>query len=102
MKLSYLAKRMIITILIIAFAAVLISVLYYRSLEFLPFLLGVLLGSAVSIFKVFLLENAVDKALTMEKRHAGNYVSIQHLLRLFLTGIILYLGAVVPQISLWA
>ena len=101
MKLSDLARRMIIAILIIAFVCILISVLYYRSLKFLPFMLGVLLGSVVSIFKVFLLEHAVDKALAMEKTKAGGYVSIQHILRFLLTGAVLYLGAVVAQISLW-
>jgi len=101
MKLSDLARKMIKTILIIACICILISVLYYRSMKFLPFLLGVMLGSALSILKVFLLEHTVNKALTMEKSKAGGYASYQHLLRYFLTGIVLYLGAVVPQISLW-
>jgi uncharacterized membrane protein len=48
MKLSDLAKRMIITILVISLICVIGSVIYYRSLKFVPFLLGVLLGSAVS------------------------------------------------------
>jgi len=101
MKLSYLAKRMIFTILIIALVCILGSAIYYRSLDFIPFLLGVILGSVVSIAKVFLLERAVDKALSMEQKRAGNYVSIQHLLRLMLSGVVLFLGAIVPQISLW-
>lgn len=101
MKLSDLAKRMIFTILTIALICILGSVIYYRSLAFLPFLFGVFLGSAVSIAKVFLLERAVDKALTMEGKHAGNYVGIQHILRLLLSGVALVLGAIVPQISLW-
>ncbi|NLZ96010.1 MAG: hypothetical protein GX921_09340 [Bacteroidales bacterium] len=101
MKLSDLAKRMIITILIIVSVCVLVSVIYYRSLDFLPFLFGAILGTAVSIVKVFLLERAVDKALDMEQKQAGNYVSIQHLLRLLLSGVVLALGAIVPHISLW-
>ncbi|NLK64314.1 MAG: hypothetical protein GX289_04390 [Tissierellia bacterium] len=101
MRLSDLTRRMIVTILIIGFLCILISVLYYRSLKFLPFMLGVLLGSAVSIFKVFLLEHTVNKALTMEKTKAGGYVSIQHFLRFLITGAVLYLGAVVAQISIW-
>ncbi|HBT64733.1 MAG TPA: hypothetical protein DEB10_08760 [Ruminococcaceae bacterium] len=101
MKLSDLAKRMVITILIIALICILGSVIYYRSLDFIPFMLGILVGSAVSIAKVFLLERAVNKALTMEKKHAGNYVGIQHILRLFLSGTALVLGALVPQINLW-
>lgn len=101
MKITDLAKRMIVTILMIGVVCILVSIIYYRSLDFLPFFWGILLGSAVSIAKVFLLEKAVDKALTMEQKKAGNYVSIQHLLRLLLTGVVLVLGAIVPQISLW-
>ncbi len=92
---------MVINILIIAFASILISVAYYRSMNFLPFLFGVLSGSALSILKVFLLEHTVNMALTMEKTRAGAYVSIQYILRFLLTGIVLYFGAVVPQVSLW-
>lgn len=101
MKLSNLAKKMVSTILIIAMACVLLSITYYRSLKFFPFALGVFLGSAVSIAKVLLLERAVDKALTMDQVKAGIYVSMQHVLRLLLSGIALLLGAVVEQISLW-
>lgn len=92
---------MIFKIIIIALICILGSVIYHRSLGFLPFMFGALIGSATSIVKVFLLERAIDKALTMEQKHAGNYVSIQHILRLLLSGAVLFLGAVVPQISLW-
>ncbi len=92
---------MIIIIIITTLICVLGSAIYHRSLDFIPFMFGALIGSAVSIAKVFLLERAVDKALTMEQKHAGNYVSIQHILRLLLTGVALALGAIIPQISLW-
>ncbi|NLK35677.1 MAG: hypothetical protein GX301_09615 [Gracilibacteraceae bacterium] len=101
MRLSDLAKRMILTILSIALICILGSVIYYRSLAFLPFMFGVLIGSALSIAKVFLVERTVDKVLAMEKKVAGNYVSIQHIMRLLLSGVVLFLGATVPQISLW-
>lgn len=101
MKLSDLAKKMVYTILIIALICILSSVIYHRSLDFLPFAFGVLLGSTVSIAKVFLLERAVNKALEMEQKHAKNYVSIQHVLRLLLSGVVLVLGAIMPQLSLW-
>lgn len=101
MKLTNIAKRMIMTILIIALIGIGVSILYYRSLEFLPFLWGVILGSAASIVKVFLLERAVNQALSMEKKRAGNYVGLQHILRLALSGAVLVIGALVPQINLW-
>lgn len=95
------AKRMIITILVLTLICTLASALYYRSLDFLPFLYGAILGSAVSIAKVILLERAVDKALNMEERRAGSYVGLQHMLRLLISGLALFIGAVVPQFSLW-
>lgn len=101
MKISSLAKRMIITILTIVLVCVLASIIYYRSLEFLPFLIGALLGAVVSILKVFLLEHTVNKALNLEEKEAGKYVSLHHLLRMLLSGLALFLGATVPQISLW-
>lgn len=101
MELSDLAKRMVRAILLIALVCVLASVSYYRSLDALPFVFGVLLGAVVSITKVYLLERAVNKALTLEEKQAGNYVGLQHILRLLLSGVVLVLGAVVPQISLW-
>lgn len=101
MKMSNLAKRMIFTILVISLICILASAIYYRSLDFLPFMLGVILGSALSILKVFLLERAINNVLEMKKNKAGSYVSLQHMLRLLLTGVVLFIGAVVPQISLW-
>lgn len=101
MKVSELAKRMIIAILVITIFFIVVASVYYRSLAILPFLLGTILGSGVSIWKVIVLERAVDKALGMEKKKAGNFVSVQQLLRLLVTGVVLFLGAVVPQISLW-
>lgn len=101
MKLSDLGKRMTFTILIVALISILASFIYYRSLDFLPFLFGVILGSVVSIIKVILLERAVDKALSMEKKRVGGYVGLQHLFRLLISGVVLFIGAVAPQISLW-
>ncbi len=101
MKLSDVSKRMILSIVIIGLICIFCSAIYYRSLGFLPFMLGVILGSAASIGRVFLLEHTVDKALKMEQKHAGNYVSLQHILRLLFSGVVLVIGATVPQISLW-
>lgn len=101
MKLSDIARRMITAILIISAICLAGSVIYYHSLAFLPFLLGLVLGTGVSVGKVMLLERAVDKALAMDKGRAGTYVSMHHILRLLLTGGALLIAALVPWISLW-
>lgn len=101
MQLADLSKKMIVTICILAPIFMVASVLYYRSLSCLPFVLGVLLGSLASVAKVLLLERAVDRAVNMEKKAAAGYITLQHMLRLFLTGAVLVLAALVPAINLW-
>lgn len=101
MKLSKVAQRMVQTILILSVIVLLISLLFRSYIEFVPLLLGLTLGSGTSILKVILLDKAVDKSLTMDKKKATNYVSLQHMLRLFLTAVVLFVGAVVDGINLW-
>lgn len=102
MKLSSIAKKTIITILIMMLILMAGGVLFYRSLSSLPFIFGVILGSIASILKVVMLEVAVDKALAMDDtKAAGNFLQFQHLLRLLLTGVVLMLAVFVPFISLW-
>ncbi len=101
MKISDLAKRLLLTICILAAVLMAASVVYYRSSSCLPFVFGVLLGAAVGAAKVIILELAVDKVLSMEKKAAGNYARLQHTLRLLLTAAALVLAALVPGISLW-
>lgn len=96
-----LSKKMTRTICVLAFVLAAASALYYRSPACLPFVLGVLLGSAVSVAKVLLLERVVDRAVAMEKKAAPGYVRLQYLLRFSLTGAVLVLAALVPAVSLW-
>ena len=98
---SAIAKKMMRILCILLFVLVAAAVLYYRSFSFLPFALGALLGTAVSAGKVLLLDRAVDKAIAMEKKKAGNYITLQHLLRMVLTAGVLISGAIIPVISLW-
>ena len=101
MRVSALAKRMIITICISLPVLVAASAVYYRSFSFLPFALGALLGAATNVLKIILLDRAVEKLVDMEEEKAKNYVRIQHFLRYILTGAVLVLAAVVPFISIW-
>ncbi|HZK28444.1 MAG TPA: ATP synthase subunit I [Thermoclostridium sp.] len=101
MKLSDLARRMIISILAITLICIVGSIIYHRSFAFLGFLFGSIIGIAVSIIKVFLLESSVDKALTMDKNAAVKYITFQYFLRMLLSGAALIIGAIVTHISLW-
>lgn len=101
MKLNALAKRMILAIIAITSACTVVALIYYRSLEFFPFFFGAILGAAVSIVKVYLLERAVNLALEPGKANATAYIGLQQLLRFILSGLALLAGALIPQINLW-
>ena len=101
MKLSAFAKKTILIIGILFIVLVAAGIGYYRSLECLPFVFGAILGTALSVFKVIALERAIEKSIGMEASQAGKYIRFQHLFRLFLTGLLLYVAATVPMIDLW-
>ncbi|HHU04382.1 MAG: ATP synthase subunit I [Saccharofermentanales bacterium] len=98
---SDISKKMIIIILIIAILAIVGALIFYRSLDFLPFALGVLIGTAGSVARVLLVKRTVTRALKMEAKDVGRYVNAQAFIRLGLAVAILLIAALVPQINLW-
>lgn len=101
MNVHTIAKKMILWVVVVTFICVLASLIYYRSLAFLPFLFGAILGAGVSILKIFMLERAVTKSLTPEVSNPNAYITGQNLLRFALTAAALLAGALIDQISLW-
>ncbi|NLK39802.1 MAG: hypothetical protein GX303_06130 [Clostridiales bacterium] len=101
MKMYEITKKMIVAIGVLSLLIIGGGVIYYRSVDCLPFIVGTLLGSGVSVLKVKLLADGVDKSLKMEAKAAANYIRLQHFLRLLLVGVVLLLAALVPWISLW-
>ena len=95
------AKRVALILCFLLLLLVLASIVYYRSLAFLPFAVGALIGVATNVLKVFLLDRSLQKFITMEKDKATNYIILQNLLRFLLAGVVLVLSAVLPFISLW-
>lgn len=102
MQLAQLSKKMITAIAALAPIMMAASAVYYRSMLCLPFIAGVFLGAAVSVVKVLLLRRTVDRASRMDKKKAAGYTSLQHLLRLFLTGASVAPALIWPDIiHLW-
>ena len=95
------SKRIMSILCALLLLLVLVSIAYYRSLAFLPFAAGVLLGGAINALKVFLLDRSIKKSIDMEKEKAGKYIVFQYLLRFLLTGLVLVLSAVLSFISIW-
>jgi predicted PurR-regulated permease PerM len=104
MKISVTAKRMILGILVSSLIFIAAGAAYYRSYSVFPFAIGVLLMAALNILKVLMLERVVRKAVDMDdKKDASNFIRAQYLLRLLLTGIVLFIAATdkVPFVNLW-
>ena len=68
---SDISKKMIIIILIIAILAIVGALIFYRSLDFLPFALGVLIGTAGSVSRLLLVKRTVTRALKMDSKVVG-------------------------------
>ena len=108
MKISRLTKRIIFFIGIAALAFIIAGCIYYRSLQALPFALGVILTSSLNVLKIIMLERTANKVVNMQDPDYGkNFVRFQYLLRYFLTGIVLlavgllHYYTTAPFISIW-
>lgn len=97
MRLSAIAKRMLLVVCLSLPLLAAGGFAYYRSLAlFLPFLCGALLGTALGVGKVILLDRAVAGIAGMEKERGMNYARLQQLLRFLLTGAVLVIAALLP------
>jgi len=100
MRISETVRKMImvmlVTALVMAVAGTVASVFY--PIHSLHFAIGVLLTTGLNIIKVIWLEHAVEKAVAMDDQTAAsNYIRMQYLLRLLLTGLILVFAAVMAN-----
>lgn len=100
MKLSKEARTMTKIIVIIVLVAGLISLLYYRSKEALPFIWGLLVGGLASLLRLFILEKTVNSFISGSTTKASR-AQVSHLARLLIAFVALLIGAIVDGISLW-
>ena len=100
-ELSVVAGKMTSAIYVLLLSLIAASFAYHRSFEFLPFAIGASLGAGLNVFKVTMMKRAVGKVIGMEKKIAVNHIRFQYLLRFLITGLVLFLSATLPFISLW-
>ncbi|MCL2580580.1 MAG: ATP synthase subunit I [Oscillospiraceae bacterium] len=102
MKLSSIAKKMILVMGASSLAMSVIAAVYYRTYDFLPFAAGVFAASGLNAIKVIMLDFAVEKAAGMDnKDSAVNYIRGQYFLRFILSAAVLYFAVTTHFISLW-
>ena len=100
-ELSCIAREMMRAICVLSLLVIVASIVYHRSGAFLPFAFGVLLGAGLNVCKVMMMKRVVSKTICMEKPNAATYVRLQYSLRFMITGLVLFLSAVLPFINLW-
>ncbi len=106
LSLSQTSKRLISCIiaifallLVVGLAVILFVYPFERPI---PYVLGLFLGSLVATLKVILLERTINRAMDMDAKGAQNFSQLQYLMRYILTGAVLVVAALVPQISMIA
>ncbi|MCC5909657.1 MAG: ATP synthase subunit I [Clostridiaceae bacterium] len=66
----------------------------------LPFLIGLLFGTIISILNFRLLYLTVNKAVTMREAQAKIYAASRYMLRYFVVGIVLYISIKADYINI--
>ena len=62
--------------------------------------MGILFGLIFAILKLKLMENSITKAVQMPEAKAQKYANVQYMIRYVLTGIVLFIAALEPSVSL--
>ena len=101
MKLSPIAKHMFLTIVVLASVFIVAGVVYYHSISALPFALGVILTAGLNVYRVKMLDDAVNKVVSRESDNPSRFLQIQYFIRFILTGAVLVIAALTPVIDLW-
>ena len=68
----------------------------------LPFVLGLVLGSAISVLTFMLLANTVVKATFMDPGKAQIYMGANYFLRYAIIAIVLYISTQMPYLNVFA
>ena len=66
----------------------------------MSYTVGLVFGLIFSILKLTLMQNSINKSLTMPEGKAQKYANVQYMIRYVLTGIVLLVAAIEPSISL--
>lgn len=68
--------------------------------EPLPFLMGLIFGSAISALNFFQLANTLNRAVKMHPGKAQTFTVTQYFIRYFITAIVIYVSIVAPYINI--
>jgi len=95
---SAIVRKMILTIAALSFLLAVGVFVFFRSVEAIPFIVGVLLAMGLNILKVFWLKKTITKIADMDSPQSAKVTyQIQYFLRLVVTAGILLIAALAPD-----
>jgi len=94
------SKRMMILIIGLTVVCVVGGIIYFRSIEIIPFTIGVVLGAALNLFKILIIKYVVKKSTDPEKPMSALSIYGFNLLRFLFTALLLGAAAFFNLISL--
>ncbi len=65
-----------------------------------PYALGLIIGGAATVLKVFMMQSSMEKAVIKQPHEAINYVRAQFMLRYLITFMVLFIGVYTSYVSL--
>lgn len=103
LKTSDTSKKMIIVMCILLVIETIGGLFFFNTfIGFVGLFIGLLIGTGLSIVKLILMEKALIKSVSMEKKAASNYINKQYFFRYLATVIILVICAINhPTINLF-
>ena len=94
-------KQMQFTIIkiLILIDLIIIGISYVVMSKPLPFVLGILFGSAISVLNFIELANTLSRAITMPGDKAQSFTVIKYFIRYIVTAVVIYVSIIAPYIN---
>lgn len=96
-KMSDTCKRLSAVIAVLGLVALIVGLFFAGNKIY--WIVGIVLGTAVSLVKVYMLEKTLNRAVDMDPKNANNYTRANYTMRLVVSVVIVVLACVVEQVN---
>lgn len=97
LKMSDTCKKLSMVIVVLGAISLVVGLFFADSK--IHWLFGIVLGTLVSVVKVYMLERALDKAVDMEPKDATNYTRANYTMRLVISVGVVVIACVTKQFN---
>lgn len=84
---------------LIAIDLIIIGISYVVVSKPMPFILGIIFGSAISVLNFIELANTLSRAITMPQDKAQSFTVIKYFIRYIVTAVVIYVSIIAPYIN---